>query len=192
MTTEQPATYITDEIRAAIGSESEMSDLSGPLSSSEVRRFTQAIMDPDPIYWDEVHARATKYGGLVTPPLFPGFANRRPAGSPDPLDALKANPELDGLGGGGGTAAPEGGGRARSGGIPPIRIPLPRTLNGGVTAEFLQLARPGDRIKSKRRLGNVYERDGRDGKMVFVVTETIYYNQDDEKLAVIRNTSIRR
>jgi acyl dehydratase len=190
--TTQPETYITDEIRAAIGAESEMSELSEPISASEVRRFVQAIMDPDRIYYHEEYAAASKYGGLVTPPLFLGFVNRRPLGSPDPLDGLKTNPELDGLGAGGGTAASGGGDERRAGELPPIRLPLPRLLNGGVSAEFYQLARPGDRIKSKRRLADVRERAGSDGMMVFIVTETIYYNQDDEKLAVISNTTIRR
>jgi len=77
-------------------------------------------------------------------------------------------------------------------GRPSLPIPLKRVLNGGVEAEFFALARHGDRITAQSQYSDIYEREGRDGKMIFVITETTYTNQDGHVLAKIRNTGIRR
>jgi hypothetical protein len=45
-----------------------------------------------------------------------------------------------------------------------------RTLNGGTAAEFFRYVKPGDRVKSKQRLADVVERQGREGKMVITTT----------------------
>ncbi len=61
---------LTDEIRALIGVTAERvaANLWG-IEREDLRRFTQAIMDPDPRYWDEAFARSTKFGGIVSPPI---------------------------------------------------------------------------------------------------------------------------
>jgi len=181
MTTEE-TNYITDEVKALVGKETDWSELSPPLSPSEIRRFTQGIMDNDPIYWDEEFAKSTRYKGLVAPPLFPSFGVRRSPGSPDPLERFKTDPEWDGLGGGG----------AREGGLPPVNLPLVRTVNGGVEAEFFQYARPGERVRSKQRYADIRQRQGSTGPMVIITTENIWENDKGELLAIIRNTGIRR
>jgi hypothetical protein len=151
-------------------------------------------MDDDPVYYNEDYAKNTKYKGIVCPPLFLSHVNRRRPGTPDPLKALIDNPELDGLGAGGGTGAEPGeGGGSRGASLPRLNFPgLARTLNGGTAGEFFRLLRPGDRIKSKQRLASVVEREGREGKMVITTTERIVHNQNDELIAIIRNTGIRR
>ncbi len=179
---EQPETFITDEVRSYIGRESEPVVAWELIEPGAVRRFTQAIMDDDPVYWDAKAAAASRYGVPVAPPLYPGFAFRRHPGTPDPLDRAKENQDYDGIGGGGGGP----------GGLPSIQLPLDRVLNGGVEAEFFALARHGDQVTSQSRYADIYEREGRTGKMVFIVTETTYTNQDGQVLAKIRNTGIRR
>ncbi|MGI8553334.1 MAG: FAS1-like dehydratase domain-containing protein [Dehalococcoidia bacterium] len=178
---ELPQTYLTDEVREYIGRESEPMTAWDLVDASAVRRFTQAIMDPDPSYWDEASAEHSRYGGTVAPPLYPSFAFRREPGSPDPLDRFGEDREYDGLGGGTGAA-----------GLPVVPLPLPRLLNGGVEAEFFQLARVGDRITARSRYADIYERSGRSGTMVLIVTETTYTNQDGVLLLKSRNTIIRR
>lgn len=174
---------VTDEIRALIGVEGP------PVTSSEVvepgalRRFVQAIMDDDRIYWDEEYAKGTRYGGVVAPPLFPGFTNRRRPGTPDPLDRLKTDHDWDGATGAGDD----------SGALPPVKLPLVRLLNGGVSAEFFAYCKPGDRITGQNRYVNIAEREGRDGSpMVIITTETTFTNQDGVLLAKVQNTLIRR
>lgn len=36
-----------------------------------VRKFAEAIGDPNPLYTDEASAKASRYGALVAPPTFP-------------------------------------------------------------------------------------------------------------------------
>jgi len=36
-----------------------------------VRKFAEAIGDPNPLYVDEEAAKASRYGGLIAPPTFP-------------------------------------------------------------------------------------------------------------------------
>ncbi|HZC19020.1 MAG TPA: MaoC family dehydratase N-terminal domain-containing protein, partial [Rubrobacteraceae bacterium] len=36
-----------------------------------VRKFAEAIGDPNPLYVDEAAAEASRYGGLIAPPTFP-------------------------------------------------------------------------------------------------------------------------
>ena len=177
MTTEA---YVTEEVKSHIGNEGQ-ERVSEPIENSEVRRFTQAIMDRDPIYWDEESTKKTRYSGIVCPPLFPTSVYRTPGDAPDPIEqGFNRDPDFDGLGRGGG-GGPQ---------MPPL--PLKRTLNAGNEIEFFQYAKPGERIISKSRIHDIYEREGRSGRMVFIVTETTVKNDKGELLFISRATSIRR
>ena len=59
---------ITDELRSAIGVESE--PVTHEVERGVILRFAQAIEDPNPLYQNEVKARATRYGGIIAPPTF--------------------------------------------------------------------------------------------------------------------------
>ena len=179
--------YVTPEMKALIGGEGEARESTMEATWAEHRRFIQAIMDDDPIYYDEEYAKKTRYGGIVCAPLFPGSLNRRAMGTPDPIsEAFKRNPEFDGAGGGGG----EGAGR---GGPPRINLPdLPRTLNGGNEIEFFQYLKLGEKTTSKPRLADIFEREGRSGRMVFIVNENEVRNDKGELIMISRGTSIRR
>jgi len=72
-----------------------------------------------------------------------------------------------------------------------IDIPQKRVLNGGNELEFFQPIRPGDRITVTAKLVDVREREGRMGKMLFLIQEVTYTNQFGEVVAVGRNTIIR-
>jgi acyl dehydratase len=76
--------YITPEIKALIGVEGEPQTSWELVERSEVRRFAQAVMDDDPIFWNDTHVKNTRYGAVVAPPLFTLFAHRHSPGSPDP------------------------------------------------------------------------------------------------------------
>ncbi len=175
----QPTSHITEAVRSLIGAQSDQQEATEPVERGAVRRFVQAILDDDPAYRDEQYAQGTKFGGVVAPPLFPTHMFRRRPDAPDPLDVLRDNPDWDGVGG---TDAL----------LPPVPVPLGRILNGGVEAEFHQLAKVGDRVFAKSRYVDIYEKEGKAGKMVFTVVETSYTNQDGALLAVVRNTIIRR
>ncbi|MBI4198472.1 MAG: MaoC family dehydratase N-terminal domain-containing protein [Chloroflexi bacterium] len=66
MTTEQ--NYITDELRNAVGVESEPEVYE--VEKGAINRFAEAIDDPNPLYRDEAAARSSHLGGIVAPPTF--------------------------------------------------------------------------------------------------------------------------
>jgi hypothetical protein len=77
-------------------------------------------------------------------------------------------------------------------GLPPLPIPLTRVLNGGNDVEIYQLAKPGENIRVKSKYLDIYQKEGRTGTMVFLLTETIYTNQKGELLLKAVQTRIMR
>jgi len=171
--------YITDEVKAVIGAESEAIEAYHAVEPSEVRRFHHATMDPARRYWDGEWAKKSRYGGLVAPPAFPVHAFRRAPDAPDPLDQM-SDPDFDGRS------------RRMRPGLPPVEVPLVRLLNGGYDYEFFRYARQGERIFLKSRFKDIYQRDGKTGTMVFVVIEDFYSNERGESLLKTTNTLILR
>jgi uncharacterized protein len=39
-----------------------------PVNLPEIRNFCEAVEDPNPVYWDEEAARASRFGRLISPP----------------------------------------------------------------------------------------------------------------------------
>jgi acyl dehydratase len=59
---------ITPELKAAIGVESEPSVYE--IGKEAIRRWAEAIGDPNPLYHDEAYARKLGYRSLIAPPEF--------------------------------------------------------------------------------------------------------------------------
>jgi len=170
--------YITNEVRAVIGAHNGPILACHPVEAREVRRFYQAVMDPARRYHDEPWAQASRYGGCVAPPAFPTHAHRRAADEPDPLERM-AEPDFDGT--------------SRSfRGLPPVRVPLPRVLNGGYEYEFLRYARINERIWRSSTYLDIHQRDGRSGPMVFVIVADTYTADGGVPLIDTLTTSILR
>ena len=172
--------YLTDEVKALIGYETEWFEACDPVERGAIRRFTQAVIDSDPVYWNDGEAAATRYGGVVAPPLFPLHAFRRRPGTPDPLDRMSRDPDFDGVT------------RDFGMGLPQLPIPLKRLLNGGDQVEVYQLARPGDRIQGKSKYVDIYQKEGKSGTLVFILVETVYRNQNKEILLKALQTHVLR
>ncbi len=170
--------YITDEVRAVIGAETERVEATHPVEASEVRRFHQATMDQAPRYWDAEWAAGSRYGAVVAPPAFATHAFRRKPDSPDPLDAMD-EPDFDGV--------------SRSfNGLPKVNVPLPRLVNGGYEYELYRYARLGEKVFRKSRYKDITQREGRTGPMVLVIIEEIYTTEAGEMLLKSTNTQILR
>ena len=60
---------IIERWRSLVGARSE--PVANLIERGAVRKFAEAIGDPNPLYVDEVVARGSRYGGLVAPPTFP-------------------------------------------------------------------------------------------------------------------------
>ncbi len=174
------ANYVTDEVKAFIGYETEWAEACDPVERGAIRRFTQAVIDADPVYWNDQEAAATRYGGVVAPPLFPLHAFRRRPGTPDPLDRMSTDPDFDGVT------------RDFGMGLPQLPIPLKRLLNGGNQLEVYRLARVGDQIQGKSKYLDIYQKDGKSGTLVFILVEIMYRNQNKEMLLKAVQTHVLR
>jgi hypothetical protein len=169
---------LTDEARSFIGREAPAFAACDAVEPGAVRRYAQAIMDPDPAYAsDEAGAR---YGGAVAPPLYPSYMFRTPFGAPDVLTERAQDPDFDGIVMGVGNGLPE---------LPLHGLAL---LNGGAEVEFYAYARHGERVLQKSRYADIYERETKSGPMIFVIIETEFMTEAGQLLLRARKTIIRR
>lgn len=65
-------------------------------------------------------------------------------------------------------------------------------LNGGNRFEYFVPVKVGDRITATGRIGDVYEKEGSSGNLLFIIFETDYLNQDGQLVARLKATAIRR
>ncbi|QJP16039.1 MaoC family dehydratase [Starkeya sp. ORNL1] len=180
MAVDEQVNHITPEVRAVIGAQSEWTEAAHPVEPSEVRRFFQALMDPNPRFWDEAHAKGTRYGGVVAPPGFPVHAFRRPADEMHDALAAAGDPDFDGLS------------RALRPGLPKLPLPLSGVLNGGYQYEFFSYPKVGERIVCRSTYRDVTQKQGKAGPMVLVLIEDEYATADGRPLLKSLNTMIMR
>jgi len=136
-----------------------------------IRRFADAVGDPNPLYWDEEHAKSSRYGSIIAPPGFvssPWFS-RPKSGAP----ASSAREELR-------QALQKAG------------YTNPAAVDAGIEYEFFCPVRAGDTIAFTSAIKEIVEREGKTGKMAFIITETRYTNQNGDLVATARGTSIQR
>lgn len=187
MTQEAPRetqSALTPEVRAMIGVSGEVVESWGYVDVEYLRRFTQAVMDPDPRYWDQEFAESTRYGGVIAPPIMVSYmVSRHRPDQEDPITrAFQENPESDGIGS-----------VERPGALPPVPTDLVRVLNAGNELEIYQYPHLGDKIYFQNRYSDIRERSGRDGRAFLIITvETSFTNQNGSLLCITRQSSIRR
>ena len=100
----QSESALTAEVKAVIGATGEKIEASLPwgIEREGLRIFTQAIMDPDPRYWDDEFAKTTKFGAdhHAADLLHRTSGRRARPGTEDPVTrAFEENPNSDGIGG---------------------------------------------------------------------------------------------
>jgi acyl dehydratase len=151
---------ITPEIRAMLGQEFYFTGKE-VIDRTAIRQYAQAISDLNPLYIDEEFAKKSEYGGLIAPPTFIF----------DVSHDLFAEVGEDG--------------RDLSG----VTIRGLNAVRGGNEYQFLEPARPGDIINRRRKITDIYEKEGKKaGKILFIVYETSYTNQKEKLLGVCRET----
>ncbi len=172
---------MTPEIERLIGAESGTETACDVVERGAVRRYVQAYMDGDPMFYSEEQTRDTRYGGPIAPPLFPMNMFRRPFGTPDPFEEHGRNPHFDGIVG------------STAQGLPPL--PLPKgigLLNAGTEVEVYRFARHGETITAKSRYASITEKQSSKGPMLLVVIATEYRSGTGELLLRVSKTQIRR
>jgi acyl dehydratase len=137
------------------------------VTKKDIRRFAQAIGDPNPLYYDEEYARETRYGKIIAPPLFcHSFA----------FEDVPAE-------------------KLREDGLPTeIDVPLPvqRAIGGGSEFEVGEPISAGDAITVTGTIIDVYEKQGKSGVLYFVVIDTVYTNQNGKMVAREKASYIQR
>lgn len=172
---------LTAEILNLVGAESGVEVACEPVERGAVRRYVQAYMDDDPIFYSEEETRSLQYGIPVAPPLFPMNMFRRPAGTPDPFAERASDAHFDGIVG------------STAQGLPPL--PLPQgigLLNAGTEVEIFRYACHGETVTAKSRYSSITEKESSKGPMLLVVIETEYRTESGELLLRVKKTQIRR
>lgn len=167
---------LTEEAKAFIGYRSEPFAACETVERGAVRRYAQAIMDPDPAFSEAL----APYGAPVAPAIFPSFMFRTPFGAPDVLSERAEDPDFDGIVMGVGN------------GLPPLPLDGLALLNGGAEIEFLAYARHGETVLQSSRYADIYERETKSGPMIFVIIETEFTTEAGQVLLRARKTIIRR
>ena len=65
-------------------------------------------------------------------------------------------------------------------------------FHAGQRMEFFTPIRAGDTVTATAQVKQVYEKTGRTGSMVFIVSLVTYRNQDDEPVASMEHSFVRR
>ena len=156
---------ITDEMRAAIGTEGE--PLIVEIDKTAIRWFARAVGHTDLVYYDEAYAKSKGHRSLICPPGFLGHAIHTPQ---NPANII-GNPVRR-------RPAPPG-------------LNLTRLLNGGTEFEYYgEDICAGGVLKSVTKISDLRERTGALGKMLFLITETHFYNPQGKLVATERDTGI--
>lgn len=137
------------------------------VTKKDIRRFAQAIGDPNPLYYDEAYAKTTRFKTIVAPPLFCqafAFSDVPPEQLPPDGSPVEAD----------------------------VPLPAKKLVGGGSVFEHHIRIKPGDRIVVKARIKDIYTKQGKNGRLYFIVHETAFYNQNDELAAKEVTTFIKR
>jgi acyl dehydratase len=155
---------LTDELKRWIG-RTVTYPAREEMSRASIRYFALAMRDHNPLYVDDAYARAAGYPSVIAPPTLVcetcQYAHRPPT--------------ADGYIG------------------HEWHLPITdcRTIRAGNDYEFLRPVLPTDRISATWTLENIEERaSSRGGTQLFVSSVARFKNQDDELLAVNRETIV--
>jgi len=157
-------TSVTEDVLAMIGVEKVRQY---DVTKRDIKRFAQAIGEANPVHFDEDYAKNTKYGAIIAPPLFCHMFT---------FEDVPQN-------------------RLPSDGSPiEIDVPVPaqRTVGGESSYEIFQRIKVGDKITAKSTLKNVFIKEGRNGRLYFIVVDTEFSNQRNELVAKETATYIKR
>ncbi|MFC1798333.1 MaoC family dehydratase N-terminal domain-containing protein [Thermodesulfobacteriota bacterium] len=134
-----------------------------------IKKFALINEDLNALWFDEEYAKQSRWGGITAPPTFffgvcPGsdWAERIVYS-----EGLYDQP-ID----------------ERSKGS------FDQAFYAGCQLEFFEPIKPGDTITYECKLADVFEKEGRRGKLTFIIHETTYINQKGEVVVKNRSTSI--
>ena len=133
------------------------------IEKGAIRRYADAVGDDNPLYYDEEYAKKTKYGGIISPPGFFGWAKRPISSSEGLIGVIEA---MIGAGYAG-------------------------ILDGGMAYDFYLPVRVGDTLVGSPKVLDISLKEGKT-KMMIIRFETSYFNQNGDLVAKSYQTLIGR
>lgn len=132
---------------------------------ASIRYFALALQDDNPLYHDTDYAASSRHGEIIAPPTMICETSQ----------FIKQTIDENGY----------------LGHMWPLPIQSERFIRGGNEYEFFQPMKAHDRVTITWKILDIYERETRAyGTAVFVVSEARYVNQNDDLLAINRETNI--
>ena len=128
-----------------------------------IRRYADAVGDNNPLYYDEEYAKKTKYGGIIAPPGFFGWAKKTISSSEGLIGLIGAMIEAGYAG----------------------------ILDGGMAYDFYLPVRVGDTLVGSPKVADISLKEGKT-KMMILRFETSYTNQNGDIVAKSYQTLIGR
>ncbi len=164
---------LPDELKQFIGRSVDTSVFE--IEKEPIRRFADAVGDLNPLYWDEEYARKSRFGSIIAPPGFLSslwFTGRSVKwGTKErPTESLGPPALMDALAGAG----------------------YKKILDTGIDYEFFGVVKAGQTIAAVSVVKDIMERSAKEGKVVFLVMETTYTNQDGQPVAKSRSMTIHQ
>jgi acyl dehydratase len=156
---------ITPEVLALIGQETPPERNRFAISDEMAYDLADATEDPNPLYVDPEYANASRFGGLLCPPLAT-WKDIAP-----PIGFFGAGQESH------------------------FEVPLPFNsygLNGGSDWQFLRPAYVGACVTRQFRIRDIFEKQGRSGPLVFVIRQETLTDQENREISVADRVSIHR
>lgn len=158
-------TLMTPEVQAHLGTQSAPETNLFPISQEMVYDLADAVEFPNPLFLDPEYAKASRFGGILCPPLATWKEWRQP------INYFGAGQE----------------------GILEIPGPLDSYgLNGGAEWAVLRPAYVGDLLTRRYRVLDIYEKRGRSGLLLFVIREETQTNQHGQVVCKARRVNIHR
>lgn len=128
-----------------------------------IRRYADAVGDDNPLYYDEEYARKSRYGCIIAPPGFFGWAKKTISSSEGLIGLIGAMIEAGYAG----------------------------ILDGGMAYDFYLPVRVGDTIVVSPKVADIALKEGKT-KMMIIRFEASYTNQNGDLVAKSYQTLIGR
>ncbi len=167
-----PSEFDIDKIRAEyVGRQGERQDGLYPVEHDPIRRHEHMCYGMNPLFVDPEYGKSSSYGDNIAPGVMADY-----------------------FAGDGTWPSWNGGHELPSRGNDELDVPSlgDRAINLSTTWEFLKPIKVGDRLWSQPSVADVFIKPIRlDPNAVWIVNETHFYNQNDELVAISRNTGLR-
>jgi len=128
-----------------------------------IRRYADAVGDDNPLYYDEEYAKKSRYGCIIAPPGFFGWAKKTISSSEGLIGLIGAMIEAGYAG----------------------------ILDGGMAYDFFLPVRVGDTLVGSPKVADISLKEGKT-KMMILRFETSYTNQNGDLVAKSYQTLIGR